>query len=190
MPLASGRQGFCGGCAAAGRGVARVFEVGGVCGRAPLFAYVCPRTCPSRDSGAAVRDMRARVWVRRNVMKRGSMIVSFGMWVCVFAASAQNVKIGQWEPFEVSLNAGSRIRQCVRGWATGWRQAIRRGHVYGHERRREGIELHGAAFGTAARHGRRASPLPRRGNGRTPHPLPTRHPGGERQLSVRRMERR
>ena len=63
LPLAIGRQGVCDRCAAARRGVARVSEVGGVCGRAPVSAYVCPRTCPSRDSGATVRDMRTGVRV-------------------------------------------------------------------------------------------------------------------------------
>ena len=40
-------------------------------------------------------------------MKRGSLIVSFGVWICVFAASAQNVKTGQWEPFEINLTAST-----------------------------------------------------------------------------------
>jgi len=40
-------------------------------------------------------------------MKRSSFIVWFG--ICAFAASAQNGKIGQWEPFEVNLSAGAEF---------------------------------------------------------------------------------
>src|ERR1039458_7161495 len=55
LPLATRWEGVRDRCAAARRGVARLLEIGGVCGRTPLCAYVPSRPPPPRGSPAAIR---------------------------------------------------------------------------------------------------------------------------------------
>ena len=37
-------------------------------------------------------------------MRRGALTALFGVWICVFPATAQPTKIGQWEPFEITMS--------------------------------------------------------------------------------------
>jgi len=40
-------------------------------------------------------------------MRRVALILSFGVWICVFPAAAQPPKTGQWEPFEVTMSGSA-----------------------------------------------------------------------------------
>src|ERR1035441_7583071 len=42
-------------------------------------------------------------------MRRVTLSLWFGVWICVFPAVAQTPKTGQWEPFEVTMNGGAEF---------------------------------------------------------------------------------
>ena len=124
-------------------------------------------------------------------MRRGRLVVSFGMWVCVFAASAQNVKIGQWEPFEVSLNAGSEFANAYVDGLPDGGKPFAAVTFTGTSGDAKGLSYTVPAFWDGGKMWKARFAAPAAGEwSYTAIVQGSRHTGGEGQLSVQCMERR